>query len=430
MSGTYFQERYRAFEILDTAPEFMIFDGGPAPVLGQDFAAYPGLNATSGEADCPLRFMRLGPPNQSSPSTGWRAPYPDLEHADYSDETLVVLSDNTPYTMTGRTGRCGMIVIAPEGVDLSKRYTLSGRSGMGFDIDWNLVGEEKPYIWISQAMGERILAMSDIDLEELAEETSQLGSGEVFTMPLEGRATFSLQGTIYDKVPVRNVMGYIPGWHGYDLCADCLGKRTILVLVQYDSPPIGPDGTIYPAANDNASGVAVMLELIRLIQETDYYPPKTFYFAAYGGEGLDNGEPVGNPPEINELLQARPALLGLEIEAIVLIRGVGAGSGERIEISAGGSLRLAQLFERAARNMDTRLVRLDQAFDISVIYYDSASFTEVGEEAPTIKTYWEGWWELSRSPADTLENISEDKLDQVGRTLALVLMILGQETNY
>ncbi len=202
------------------------------------------------------------------------------------------------------------------------------------------------------------------------------------------------------------------------------------MLVQYDSPPIGPDGVVYPAANDNASGVAVMLELIRLIQETDYSPPKTFYFAAYSGEGLDHGEPIGDPPDVNELLQARPALLGLELEAIVVIRGVGAGSGDRLEISAGGSLRLAQLFERAARHMDTRLVRAEEAFDISVIYYDLTSFSEVGEEAPTVSAYWDGWEQFSRLPGDSLEIISEEKLDRAGRTLALALMILGQEINY
>jgi hypothetical protein len=427
--GTYFQERDRAFEILTTIPEFTINDGGPAPILGQDYAAYPGRNATSGEADCPLRFIRLGPPIQRSPGSGWGYAYPDLETSDYSRETLVVLSDREARTLTYRAG-CGMIVIAPEGVDLSKRYTLSGRSGMLFDSDWNPAGEEKPYIWISEGMAERVLALSSITLEELIEESSQLVNGEVFDMPLDGQVVFSLHGTIQENVPIRNVMGYIPGWHGYDHCADCLGKRAIVVLVQYDSPPIGPDSDVYPAANDNASGVAVMLELIRLIQETDYSPPKTLYFAAYSGEGLEFGEPIGATPEINELLQAKPALRELEVEAIVMIRGVGAGSGERVEISAGGSLRLAQLFTRAARHMNAQLVHADEVFDISLIYYNLTSFSEVGEEAPTIKTYWEGWEQFSRLPEDTLEIISEENLDQAGRTLALALMILGQEINY
>jgi len=429
-SGTYFQNRKRAFEILETNPVLNIDDGGPTPIAGEDFTAYPGYYATSGEADCPLRFVRLGAPIQSSPGTGWRRAYPDLETADYSHETLIVVSDSNAGTLSSKVG-CGMIVIAPEDVDLSKRYTLSGRTAWHYDASWGVVEDaQNPFLWISQEIAGRVLAPSGLTLEALLETSSGLTAGQVFEMPLEGRVQFSLWGTIVEKVPVRNVLGYLPGWHGYDFCTDCLGEKVIMVLVQYDSPPNGPEGVLYPAANDNASGVAVMLELIRLIQETDYDPPKTFYFAAYSGEGLDNGEPVGDPPNVDRLLQAKIGLSGLEIEAIVLIRGIGAGSGDRVEISSGGSLRLAQLLDRAARQMGVRINRAEEAIDISVIYDASASFGGGGEKAPTIGMYWEGWQEYSRTPQDKLEIISQERLDQAGRTLALALMIMGQEIEY
>ena len=93
-----------------------------------------------------------------------------------------------------------------------------------------------------------------------------------------------------EKVAVQHVLGYIPGTHSYDFCADCLGKKLIVVMAQYDAPSIGPDGEVYPAANDNASGVAVMLEAIRVLQETDYQPYKTLFFVAYSGEGFEGGE--------------------------------------------------------------------------------------------------------------------------------------------
>jgi peptide/nickel transport system permease protein len=427
-AGTYFQTRKRSFEVLEAIPQLTIHDGGPDLVPGQDFAAYPGRNATAGEADCPLLFIGLGEPIQGTPGS-WRYPYPDLEGADYSNQTLVVASDFEAWWLAGWT-ECGMIVIAQDHVDLSRRYTLSGRSGMGLDFNFNPVGEESPYLWISQEVAHRILATSSLTLEELQETRATLGPGEVWEVPLEGRVQFSVQGTIVEKHPVRNVLGYLPGWHGYDFCTDCLGKRVIVVLVQYDSPPLGPEGDFYPAANDNASGVALMLELIRLIQETDYSPPKTFYFAAYSGEGLDLGEPVGDPPSVSKLLQAKVGLSSLEVEAIVLIRGIGAGSGDRVHVSSGGSLRLAQLLDRAARQMGVRTVRAEEVIDISVIYDDTASFGEVGEEAPTIWLSWEGWQEYSRTPMDSLEIISQDKLDQAGRALALALMIMGQEINY
>ena len=53
-----------------------------------------------------------------------------------------------------------------------------------------------------------------------------------------------------------------------------------------------------------------------------------------------------------------------------------------------------------------------------------------GSAVPTVRLYWEGWEETSRRPEDTLENVSPDKLEQSGRTLALALMVLGRETEY
>ncbi len=45
-----------------------------------------------------------------------------------------------------------------------------------------------------------------------------------------------------------------------------------------------------PAANNNASGVAVMLEAIRTMQQSGYQPHKTFLFVAYSAEGLEGGQ--------------------------------------------------------------------------------------------------------------------------------------------
>jgi hypothetical protein len=47
-----------------------------------------------------------------------------------------------------------------------------------------------------------------------------------------------------------------------------------------------------------------------------------------------------------------------------------------------------------------------------------------------VRLTWEGWQETSRRPEDTLENVSPDKLEQAGQTLALALMVLGRETAY
>ena len=70
-------------------------------------------------------------------------------------------------------------------------------------------------------------------------------------------------------------------------------------------PLLPGDAAPAPRANDNASGVAVMLEAIRVLQETGYQPYKTLMFVAYSAEGLEGGELVLEP-DLNRLLRARP----------------------------------------------------------------------------------------------------------------------------
>jgi hypothetical protein len=247
--------------------------------------------------------------------------------------------------------------------------------------------------------------------------------------PLTTQVEAAVSGSVEKKWPVRNVLGYLPGTHSYDFCADCLGKRLIVVLAQLDSPPVGPDGAIYQAADDNASGVAVMLEAIRVLQETEYEPYKTFLFVAYSGEGLEGGEPVV-ADDVKRFLQARAGLSQHELEAIVQLRGVGGSDGERLLVSARGSLRLAQLFEQSARQMGARVRRAEEGIDIGVIYDQSSSFHDSGQDAPIVRLYRDGWQQHARLPSDTIEGISVDSLSEAGRTLALALMVLGRETTY
>ena len=56
----------------------------------------------------------------------------------------------------------------------------------------------------------------------------------------------------------RNVLGWLPG---SDPAQD---SRLVIIGAHYDHVGTDPDGTIYPGANDNASGVAVVLEIARL----------------------------------------------------------------------------------------------------------------------------------------------------------------------
>jgi hypothetical protein len=278
-------------------------------------------------------------------------------------------------------------------------------------------------LWISETTANQLLQSSGQTVANLRRVTEGLGQDEIGRLGTEAVVSMAVPGAVWEKVPVRHVIGHLPGRN------PDLDSQLIIVLAQYDSPPTGPGETPYPAVNDTASSVAVMLEAIRTMQESGYQPSKTFLFIAYSGEGQEGGEWV-NPPDVLKFLNARQGFSSaFDLEAVVHLRGVGAGTGDSLVLSAGGSLRLADLFETAAQQMGTPTQRAAEPVDLSIVFTER-TLQRGGQEAPEITLNWAGWAETSHLPSDTLDTISADKLDQAGRALTLALMIMGRETQY
>jgi hypothetical protein len=87
-----------------------------------------------------------------------------------------------------------------------------------------------------------------------------------------------------DVVTIKNVIGVIPGtnpeWNG----------QSVIIGAHYDSHGLGwPDclagneGKIHPGADDNASGVSVLLEFARLVGKK-WQPERTIVFVAFSAE--------------------------------------------------------------------------------------------------------------------------------------------------
>jgi ABC-type dipeptide/oligopeptide/nickel transport system permease component len=415
--GTFMLQRTHSFERLDAPPAFSIDDGGPAPVYGEDYSVFTGPYPNYGRAHSPVRLVLLGRPSVYQARV-WRLAYPELDRSDFTGDIVLTLSEREMDLMAW-VGKDGILGVTDDPALLARRYTIGGR-GRGW---------AHPRLWISEEMANRLLAGSGYTLEALRTKYAELPAEGMFQELLTTSASLAVESTAEEEWPVQHALGYIPGTHSYDYCVDCLGKQLIVVMAQYDSPPITPGGGVYPAANDNASGVAVMLEAIRVIQETDYQPYKSMFFIAYSGEGLEGGEYVLEP-DVARFTQVRAGMPKFELEAIIRLRGVGGGTGRRLEVAAGGNMRLAELIERSARRMSVKTVRADEAIDISLVYEERSASVEDKEAAPTVRLSWEGWDAHSRLPTDTVDHVDADTLEQAGRTLALTLMILGRETDY
>ena len=423
---TYFQERKRSFERLNDIPEMEIDDGGLDLVLGEDFNIFPFMALSDGEIEAKVRVITLG---ESRPVRGfgnWR--YPDLRAVDFSDEILLATSWSDAAELNN-IPQGGMLVVTDDPELLGKKFTLPGRSSVMLNpMSGRTEGMETPTFWITEDVADRILEVTGETVKSLREEAEDLELGGISQLEVDTEVRMAADGTLEEYWPVYNVIGHMPGLESTPGETQ-MDNKLIMVLAQYDAPPPLHGEDFHPGANDNASAVAVMLEAIRVMKETEFQPRRTFLFVAYSGEGLEGGADVSDP-DVTRFLQAKHGFITyLEPEAIIHLRGLGGGSGDGLEISSGGSLRLAELFENAGKRVGADVSRSEEPIDISVIYLEGSPF-DSGQVAPEVRLSWEGWGEYARTPADTIENISEENLQDAGRTLALSLMIIGRELDY
>ena len=418
---TYFQTRIRDYERLDSIPRLIV--EGISLEYHQDFSEFPGYSRIIGEASGPVRFVAIGDQLQRNNYGRLMA----LQDYDFSGDIVMVSSRLEAYYMNW-IPHAGILVVADDPSDIKRSYTLSPRDPTGSIYGTNrLIGQDSPMLWITENVAEEILANSGHDLSEMRQIAENTPTEELVSFTTETAVEMGIEGTVIEKEPAWNVIGHLPGTAG--LVQNKMDDELVVVLAPYDSPPLGPDGDFLPGANDNASGVAIMFEVIRIMQESGYQPYRTFLFVAYSGEGLEWGESV-SPPEVSKLLQAKHGFLSaFDIEAIVELRGVGAGSGEGLELLTGGSLRLANLFEEAARHMGVHTIRGGENVDMSVVF-ETGSAYDSGEEAPRIGVTWDGWEATSRMESDIFDTISAEKLEQSGRVVSLALMIIGREVDY
>ncbi|MCB0078966.1 MAG: ABC transporter permease subunit [Anaerolineales bacterium] len=413
----YFQSQSRDYLALDGVPTMTINDGGPPLIHREDFALYPAPVQSGGSGSGPVRVVALAD-SDADPSSDWRRYRTALSDVDSADEVLLVLTEADMEYALFAPRQAILVVEEPSAV--ARQYSYSPLTPMQqFSLD---VGEGTPIFQIRRETADRFLAGSGETVASLRAKREGLEGDEVLTFSTGVETALSALAHV-EKSEVANVIGHLPGNR------EDLNQRTVLVLAPYDSPPLVPGEPPTPAANDNGSGVALMLEIVRALQASDYNAHRTFLFIAYSGEGWQNGQ-AAIDPDVDKFLQARQGFDTLEIEAVVFLRGLGAGDGNGLTLSSAGGVRLTELVERSARRMGVGSQRTSEALNISLIYDERAQYGGGGDRYPTVRPHWQGWEQAARTPADTLDSLSADKLEQAGEAIAMALIALGRELDY
>ncbi len=255
-----------------------------------------------------------------------------------------------------------------------------------------------PTLLLTQIGLERLLGMTGMTRADL--------NALPAALPLDLRVRVDVPLSQPEVVETANVLGYLPG------SDPALRDETIIISAHYDHVGDDPGGRSYSGANDNASGVALMLEMARLWQETGYRPSRSVLFAAWGAQ--EPGE-IGSSYYISHPVVSLTNTVG-----VVVLDGVGGGSGHRLMAQGDWQRDGLLLFgvEQADEMLDGRL-RTNLPADQS----DDTPFRAAG--LPTMLLTWteaseENW------PDSLADEVDVDILGVNGRMAALAVMTIAR----
>ncbi|MEA4906070.1 MAG: ABC transporter permease subunit [Anaerolineaceae bacterium] len=404
---TYFQPVTTGLPNLTQVPQLRIPGASGQPVYRQDYVEYTGA-VSAGEGQGAVVGLYLGPPAGDLQDTPIRVGSNDL-----SDKILLVRQSdvermNLPHV-------AGFLIVC-EGQDaMQRRYLLPNVTAFRANT--------APRLCITPQLADRLLAPAGSSLEQM----QSLGKDippDAFGLTAAGaQVAMAIHGPEADQVVTyTQVIGYIPG--DAALMSNHQGagldNQVILISAYYDGLGQGPDGALYPGANDNASGVAALLEMARVLQHAEYRPDKTILFVAWAGG--ERGESLS----VKNIMNAKRGFLKLTIEAVVELSGMAGGNGDAVVLEQGSSYRLVTLFEESARHLG--LAATTRGRGPHADLWARRGFG--GRDAMSAYVSWDGSDELAHTVDDTMQHIDLEKLRQSGQLTLLAVSVMSRETEY
>jgi Peptidase family M28/Peptidase family M1 domain/PDZ domain len=211
-----------------------------------------------------------------------------------------------------------------------------------------------------------------------------------------------------ERINLKNIIGKIEG------SDKKLKNDYVIIGAHYDH--LKTENTIvYPGADDNASGIALMLELARFYSE--HKPARTLIFIAFDGE--EDGR-IGSKYFLQSLKKSEFK----EINAMINIDTVGRLNNKKVLILNGASSSYwKHIFRGAGFTTGTGTEIINKEIDSS----DQISFSEKG--IPSVQIF-SGVNRDYHKPTDTFEKIDFRGMIKTAELLREVLNYLTADTDF
>ena len=255
--------------------------------------------------------------------------------------------------------------------------------------------EALPGLWLDPSAADTILKPAGRSLRTFQEDMDQALIAR--SSETAARITMDMRPRLFNAT-ASNVLAF---WPGSD---PELGQETLILGAHHDH--FGTQGgLLFPGADDNASGTAILLEIARALATTGIRPKRNILFLSFAGEeqGL-----LGS-----RFYVSNPAFPLKSAKAMVNVDHAGVGNGK---ITVGLSK-----IEKAVAQGAAETVAMSEKLELFGLFPggDHVPFAEAGVPTATIVT--SGAHPDFHQPADTPDKINPDLLASVTRyTLALI----------
>jgi hypothetical protein len=230
------------------------------------------------------------------------------------------------------------------------------------------------------------------------------------------KANVSIAAAMTEERTARNVIAKLPG---------NISDEYVLLSAHYDHLGLNPRGgedRIFNGANDNASGVASVVEAARLVQASGQTPGRTLIFAAWFGEEkglLGSRYFVRNPPVPLAQVKAN-----LNLEQTGRTDGDGATNLNQANLTGYHFTNIHAALEKGAALLGFHFVKHERFSDPFFTASDNAAFAQAGIPSTTLSVAYQ--FADYHQVGDEWQKIDYANMAKVTRAIAQGMLELSQ----